>query len=112
MQSARQPEDSHPAAQDLIDFDRRWQLHPRVALRPEPFGALAYHYDNRRLNFLRSPDLVDLVRSLVEHPTPRDAFEAHGLDPARWQSFELALTALAKSDVVGPVSDQLDGANK
>ncbi|MCY7299756.1 MAG: mycofactocin biosynthesis chaperone MftB, partial [Ilumatobacteraceae bacterium] len=27
-------------------------LHPQVALRPEPFGALAYHYGNRRLVFL------------------------------------------------------------
>ena len=39
----------------------RWQLHPQVALRPEPFGALAYHYGNRRLTFLRSPELVELV---------------------------------------------------
>ncbi|MFM7094839.1 MAG: mycofactocin biosynthesis chaperone MftB, partial [Actinomycetota bacterium] len=23
-------------------------LSPQVALRPEPFGALAYHYGNRR----------------------------------------------------------------
>ena len=28
-------------------------LDPQVALRPEPFGALAYHYGNRRLIFLQ-----------------------------------------------------------
>ena len=36
-----------------FDGDARWRLHPRVALRPEPFGALAYHYGNRRLIFLK-----------------------------------------------------------
>ena len=46
---------------------RRWRLHPRVALRPEPFGALAYHYGNRRLNFLRSHDLVEVVNTLADY---------------------------------------------
>ncbi len=82
----------------------RWRLHPRVALRPEPFGALAYHYDNRRLNFLRSPDLVRLVETLGDHPDPRQAFDAAGLDQQRWPSFERALAALATSDFLEPVT--------
>ncbi len=82
-----------------------WRLHPRVSLRPEPFGALAYHYDNRRLNFLRSPDLVELVRSLEHHDNPREAFTAQGLSDGRWPSFEGALTALARSDFIEPVPD-------
>jgi len=69
-----------------------------VALRPEPFGALAYHYDNRRLNFLRAPELVALVESLGLHPTPRDAFDAAGIDAGRWPAFETALASLAASD--------------
>ncbi|MEL6982778.1 MAG: mycofactocin biosynthesis chaperone MftB [Actinomycetota bacterium] len=81
----------------------RWRLHPRVALRPEPFGALAYHYDNRRLNFLRSPDLVRLVESLADHPDPHQAFVASGLDERRWPSFERALAALAASDFLEPM---------
>ena len=44
-----------------------YQLSPRVGLRPEPFGALAYHFDTRRLVFLKSTDLVDVVRSLASH---------------------------------------------
>ena len=40
-------------------------MHEQVALRPEPFGALAYHYGNRRLNFLRAKELVTLVESLA-----------------------------------------------
>ncbi|MCL4171008.1 UNVERIFIED_CONTAM: hypothetical protein GTU68_014845, partial [Idotea baltica] len=75
-----------------------WRLHPRVSLRPEPFGALAYHYDNRRLNFLRSHDLVALVKSLENFETIREAFDAQGLDERRWSSFSKALVALAQSD--------------
>lgn len=76
----------------------RWRLHPRVSLRPEPFGALAYHYDNRRLNFLRSHDLVELVKELENFDTVRGAFDAQGLDERRWPSFSKALAALAESD--------------
>lgn len=82
------------------DQTGRWRLHPRVALRPEPFGALAYHYDTRRLNFLRSKDLVALAEILHEHPTRRAAFDSLGLDPARWPAFERALSALAESDFI------------
>ena len=37
-----------------------------VALRPEPFGALAYDFHTRRLSFLKSPQLVDVVRRLAD----------------------------------------------
>ena len=96
---------SRPEGHVLPSFDggQRWRLHPRVALRPEPFGALAYHYGNRRLNFLRSPDLVELVESMGDHPDPRQAFEAKGLDQRRWPSFERALGALARSQFLEPV---------
>jgi putative mycofactocin binding protein MftB len=74
-----------------------------VALRPEPFGALAYHYGNRRLSFLRSQELVDLVRCLDDHPSARAAFDACGIDARRWPSFARALASLADSDVLEPV---------
>ena len=83
---------------------QRWRLHPRVALRPEPFGALAYHYGNRRLNFLRSPDLVRLVEDLGNHATVEAALTANGIDPRRWPSFTRALAALAASDFLEPVT--------
>ena len=86
-----------------FDADRRWRLHDRVALRPEPFGALAYHYGNRRLTFLRSPDLVALVERLADEPSARAAFDAAGIDPRRWPSFEKALTSLAAGEFL--VSD-------
>ena len=85
---------------DLLDAPL--VLHPRVALRPEPFGALAYHYDTRRLNFLRSHDLVALVKALGDHSSPRAAFEASTIDPSRWPAFSKALIALAASDFLEP----------
>ena len=84
----------------LIDLSAPYELHPRVALRPEPFGALAYHYGNRRLNFLRSPDLVSVVESLGEHDTIEAAFVSTGLDQRRWPSFRKALASLEASDFI------------
>lgn len=83
-------------------MDQPLAVHPRVALRPEPFGALAYHYDTRRLNFLRSHALVALVRSLSDHPNARAAFDVTGLDAARWPAYAQALEALIASDFIEP----------
>jgi putative mycofactocin binding protein MftB len=77
-----------------------WELHPQVALRPEPFGALAYHYGNRRLTFLRSPELVELVRTLGDHASLDDALAASGIAPARWPSYRTAVESLAASELL------------
>lgn len=91
-----------PAAPAAVVFEGPWELHPQVALRPEPFGALAYHYGNRRLTFLRSPDLVALVRTLGEHPSVDHALAASGVAEARWPSFRTALASLAEGDLLIP----------
>ncbi len=75
-------------------------LHPDVALRPEPFGALAYHYDTRRLVFLKHPDVVRVVRSLADHPTVASALDACDIAPARHASFERTLTSLIESEML------------
>ena len=85
-------------ATTTFDADRAYHLHEQVALRPEPFGALAYHYGNRRLNFLRAEELVTLVESLDRHHSVRAAFDAAAIDPRRWPRFEKALASLAASD--------------
>lgn len=77
-----------------------WELDPQVALRPEPFGALAYHYGNRRLTFLRSADLVELVRSLGDHSSVGDALAASPIEADKWPSYERALESLAASEVI------------
>jgi putative mycofactocin binding protein MftB len=81
-------------------LDRRLALHPRVALRPEPFGALAYHYDNRRLVFLKHPDAVRLVHTLGDHGTVADALTACGVAEDRWPAFEAALRSLLDSEML------------
>jgi putative mycofactocin binding protein MftB len=83
-----------------VTLDRPLELHPDVALRPEPFGALAYHYGNRRLVFLKHPDVVAVVRRLGDEPSVRATLEACRVAPHRWDSFIQALSALASSEVV------------
>ena len=77
-----------------------------MALRPEPFGALAYHYGNRRLNFLRSPDLVAVVERLGEHPTTAAAFDECGISEKRRPGFDRALAALAASNFLEPATTE------
>jgi mycofactocin biosynthesis protein MftB len=66
-----------------------------VALRPEPFGALAYHFGSRRLTFLRSLLLVDVVRSLESYPSADAALAVVG--EAERPAYRRALAALAGS---------------
>ncbi len=73
-----------------------------MALRDEAFGALAYHYGNRRLVFLKSRTLVALVSSLHEYPSAADAISAHVPD-ARRASYERALARLVASEVIDAV---------
>lgn len=81
-------------------LERALGLHDRVALRPEPFGALAYHYGTRRLIFLKHPDVVRVVRSLDQHPTVRHTLESCGIDQHRWPAFCTALTSLFESEML------------
>jgi putative mycofactocin binding protein MftB len=81
-------------------LDRRLALDPQVALRPEPFGALAYHYGNRRLIFLKHPDVVRVVRVLGDHETVADALRACEIAESRWPSFVTALESLEHSHLI------------
>lgn len=83
-----------------VALDRALELHPQVALRPEPFGALAYHYGNRRLVFLKHPDIVSVVGVLGDHESLRSALTACGVDEQRWSSFVNALASLEHSEIV------------
>ncbi|GAA4868291.1 MULTISPECIES: mycofactocin biosynthesis chaperone MftB [Saccharopolyspora] len=86
-----------------FDTGSGYRLSPDVALRPEPFGALAYHFGNRRLSFLKVPELVDLVRGLGEHPSVDAALET--VPPERRGAFRRALASLADSGLIVPVRD-------
>jgi putative mycofactocin binding protein MftB len=84
------------ATPDGFDPAGRYGLDPNVALRPEPFGALAYHYGSRRLTFLRSPLLAQVVRELGEHESV-DAALAAEVPEAERAAYRRALAALADS---------------
>ena len=75
------------------------ELHPEVALRDERFGALAYHYGNRRLVFLKSPALVSLVTSLADHANAAEAISAT-VPAAEADAYAAALANLERSEVV------------
>ena len=83
-----------------FDATRRYRLDPQVALRPEPFGALAYHYGNRRLVFLRAPELVAVVRDLGDQPSADAALAAAGIAERRRPAFRRALASLARAEVI------------
>jgi mycofactocin biosynthesis protein MftB len=87
------------AAPEAFDPSRPYALHPQLALRYERFGALAYHYGNRRLVFLKSRTLVALVSSLHEFPSAAEAIEAH-VSAAERASYARALARLAASEVI------------
>lgn len=84
----------------MLDLDTRWQLHPRVALRPEPFGALLYHFGTRKLSFLKNPRIVEIVRSLPEHASARTAIRAAGVPDDGVLSYVKALTQLVDSEMI------------
>ncbi len=80
-------------------LDRRLGLDPQVALRPEPFGALAYHYGNRKLIFLKHPDVARVVAALDEHDSVAATLDAVGVDHDRWAAFDRAITSLYESEI-------------
>ena len=92
-----------------MDLGEPWALSPSVALRPEPFGALAYHFGNRKLIFLKRPELVAVVRGLADAADVRSALVAAGVPEAAWPAYLSALEGLAASDMVARRTDRPDG---
>ena len=83
-----------------FDLERGWALDPQVALRPEPFGALAYHFGTRRLSFLKSRTLLQVVESLSEQPSARAACAAAGVADAELPQYTRALATLAETGMI------------
>lgn len=96
-----------PASQAEVRLEDGWRLNPQVALRPEPFGALAYHFGNRRLSFLRRPELVAVVRALAGAPDVRTALRECGVPEGQFTAYVGALTTLAASDMIHPRKETL-----
>ena len=92
------PASSTPA----FDPDRGWRLHHQVAVRPEPFGALLYHFGTRKLSFLKNTTIVDVVKALADHPDARSALRAAGVDDDRQAPYLHALGVLVTSQMLIP----------
>lgn len=81
-------------------LDTPLELDPQVALRPEPFGALAYHFGTRKLVFLKHPDVVDVARRLSTESSLSATLRSCGIAEWRWPAFAEAFASLAESEIV------------
>ena len=96
----------------VFDPGRPYRCSPQVALRPEPFGALAYHFGTRRLSFLKTPELVEVVRTLGVHGDVHAALAAAGVPEARRPGYLRALAGLAEAGTIEPRAAGAPGATE
>ncbi len=83
-----------------VQTDRKYRVHASVAVRPEPFGALVYHYGNRKLVFLKSKQLVAVIEDISSHGSIDAALDAAGLvEPTRARYVE-AFSSMLRSDML------------
>ncbi len=83
-------------------LEQALDVHPSVAVRPEPFGALLYHFGTRRLSFLKDPLLLALVQELPRAVCVRDACAAVGLSQEQLPPYVRALEVLVGTDMLVP----------
>jgi mycofactocin biosynthesis protein MftB len=89
-----------PGAEVGFDPALGWRLHHQVAVRPEPFGALLYHFGTRKLSFLKNRTIVEVVNSLDGQPDARSALRAAGIDDDRQAPYLHALGVLVSSQML------------
>jgi len=82
------------------ELDTAWDLHPQVSVRPEPFGALLYHFGTRKLSFLKDRTLLAAVQSLADSRSVREAFASAGIRDDDVPRYQTALGTLAQSSMV------------
>lgn len=88
-----------PSTALAFDTSAPWQLSEQVSLRDESFGALAYHHGTRRLVFLKSRELVDVVRRVSEFESADLALDA--LVPLHERGrYVSALSSLVRSEIL------------
>ncbi|MEN4398148.1 mycofactocin biosynthesis chaperone MftB [Mycolicibacterium senegalense] len=90
----------------VFDPDVSWRLHHHVAVRPEPFGALLYHFGTRKLSFLKNRTVVEVVNSLADHPDARSACRAAGIADSDQGPYLHALSVLVSSKMLIPGNSQ------
>jgi mycofactocin biosynthesis protein MftB len=98
------PDTTAPA--EAFDPDRGWRLHPQVAVRPEPFGALLYHFGTRKLSFLKNRTILELVQTLDQYDDVRTALRATGIEDSAHGPYLHALGVLVTSKMLVRREDQ------
>jgi mycofactocin biosynthesis protein MftB len=89
-----------------FDPDRAWQLHSQVAVRPESFGALLYHFGTRKLSFLKNRTILAVVQSLADHSNVLAALRASGVEESQQGPYVHALGVLAGSNMLVPTDKE------
>ncbi|BBZ10455.1 mycofactocin biosynthesis chaperone MftB [Mycobacterium branderi] len=89
-----------PSPPGGFDPDAGWRLHPQVAVRPEPFGALLYHFGTRKLSFLKNRTILAVVQSLADHTDVWAACRAAGVADGEQRPYMHALGVLADSNML------------
>jgi mycofactocin biosynthetic radical S-adenosylmethionine protein MftC len=85
-----------------FDLDRPWRLDDRAAIRPEPFGAMLYHFGTRNLSFLKSTTLLAVLNNLADNRSARAACAAAGVPESELSVYARALSTLASSNMIVP----------
>jgi putative mycofactocin binding protein MftB len=83
-----------------FDLDGAWTIHPAVSVRPEPFGALLYHFGNRKLSFLKTRQLLEIVQALGNAPTARAACLGAGATESDLPALTKALASLQAGETI------------
>ncbi|WP_228389558.1 mycofactocin biosynthesis chaperone MftB [Cumulibacter manganitolerans] len=84
----------------MLDSRAAWALHPAVSVRPEPFGALLYHFGNRKLSFLKDRTLLAVVNVIGEQPSLDAALDACGVEDTQRPRYLKAIQTLVASEIV------------
>lgn len=95
-----------------FDPDRAYRRSPSVALRPESFGALVYHFGTRRLSFLKTPELVQVVTGLEAQPSVHAAIEAAGVAQDQRPAYLRALAGLAANGTIERIAGDASSADR
>lgn len=89
-----------------MTLDEHYRLADGVAIRPERFGGLAYHYHKRQLYLIHGRELAEFVRGLIGTAPLAEAIEefrsSRGLTALMVEQMVKSLVALEKVGVLVP----------
>jgi putative mycofactocin binding protein MftB len=86
----------------MFDPTRPYRRAPQVALRPEPFGALVYDFGTRRLSFLKTRQLAEVVATLEDNADVDSTLDSVGVAPDQRAAYLRALAGLADAGAIQP----------